>query len=645
MTSSTRTLLARGLLAASLGVLTLTASMTAPAAADASAIGGTVLAAQPEPEPEPPLETEAATIDQKIAVAIKFGRGDDSALTELGDRDFVIALWKHIKDNADYLEVRTAAEQAYTTSSAACYEFIVTDVFAAFDRDIAREQRETEAKRQSDLARATATTSIGIVAGPELLDTTDLNFIRLIWEITDEDGNWPKVKAAARDARNGTPEQQREFIASGMAAAAKQDTDDRIAADGAQTEAEKAAARARAAKQSAANRIGLPVTEVLLSLPDRDFVVEVWNHEADDTQVQIAAITAARSLEATAWKAFIDTGIHEAKDRDIQIALDRQAAEDRRLVEEILARADKAGQFNLPQAARKALAGTPQDVADFLHVGQYQVAPDLPDALRGGARFGPLTGLVGKCLDVASSGTADGTTVQLYTCNSSAAQAVTSPGDGTLRLFGKCVDANGPATGTAGDRLVYLWKCNGTAAQKWRQRPNGTIYHAGHDRCLDVPKSDDRTQLYVHACNLGANQKWTVTPAAGARFGRVTGLAGKCIDIDNSGYANGTAVQMYTCNNTAAQSFTLPGDLTMRVLGRCVDAGGPAKGTAGDRLVHLWACNGTAAQTWEPRTNGTLYNAVTNRCLDAPKSDDRTQLYVHTCNTGANQKWTLPKAG
>ncbi|GGQ75169.1 ricin-type beta-trefoil lectin domain protein [Couchioplanes azureus] len=607
-------------------------------ASPAAAVAAPALAA-------PASAAQAADYEQKLAVAVKFGLGDRTDLIERADRDFVIALWKHIKDDSDHLEVRTAAEQAYTTSDAACHQFIVADVLVAIERDAARELREAEEKRRSDLARSTAAAAIDIVAGPEMLNTTDLNFIRLIWESADRSEKWPRVKAAARAARDGSEQEQRDFIATGLAAAAKQDTDDRIRRDEQKTQEQKAAELARAAKQFAANRIGLPVTKELLDLPDRDFVVTVWHHQADGTQVRIAAVQAAGSLVPADWKAFIDTGIHQARDRDIQIALDRKAAEERRLVEDILARAEKAGQLNLPQAARKALAGTPADVAEFLHFGQYAVKPDLPDALNDGVRFGRVTGLGGKCVDIANSRTEDGTPVQLTACNGNDAQDVSSPGDGTLRVFGKCVDAGGPATGAPGDQLVHLWSCNGTGPQRWQQRPNGTIYHPATDRCLDVPSGNDGAQLYVHACNLGEHQQWKLPAASGARFGKVIGVSGKCLDVVLGRNHDGNAVQLYGCNSGSAQDVTIPGDGTLRVVGKCVDAAGPAFGGPGERLVYLWSCNGTPAQQWSQSSDGTLYNALTKFCLDVPSTNEGTQLYVHSCNGGAHQQWKLPKAG
>ncbi|WP_328468406.1 FG-GAP-like repeat-containing protein [Actinoplanes sp. NBC_00393] len=367
------------------GVVTATIFAAAPAAAVAAP---TVL----------PVSAAAAAdpYDQKLAVLAKFGLSDRFQLLELDDRSFVIEVWRILKDNADHAEVVVAAELAFTTGAEASTEFIVTGVYAAYDRDVAREQTEAEAKRKSDEARATAAAAIGIVAGEELLSGDDANFARLIWNHVENDKDWPKVKAAADAAWKGTDAQRTEFIATGLAAAAKQDTDDRIIADAERTEAEKAAALARAAKQFAANRIGLPVTEELLALPYRDLVVTVLNHAVDGTHVDRAAFTAVSSLDEAVWKAFVNTGIHEAKDRDIADEIAARRAEERRLVQEILARAEKAGGINMAKAARDALAGTPDDISTFLHEGQYDVGADLPvkkgDAEHGSVRWADFDG-------------------------------------------------------------------------------------------------------------------------------------------------------------------------------------------------------------------------------------------------------------
>ncbi|WP_328462911.1 FG-GAP-like repeat-containing protein [Actinoplanes sp. NBC_00393] len=367
MTASHRAL-TRRLLTAGLAAVTLTT--TVPAVAHAAPAGRATAA-----------YLALADYDQKLAVAVKFGFGDDFELIERDDRDFVIGLWTLLKENPDFLEVTLAAERAFTTSDPqdpeaadrACHEFIVTGVHAAYDRDVAREQREAEAKRQSDVARTAAAASIDVIADAALLNGTDAQFIQQIWERVLDDPDWVEVKNAAAEVRDGTPEEQKQFIASGMAAAAKEAVERRIREDDEKTEAQKAAELARAAKQLAANRIGLPVTEQLLNLPDRDFVTEVWNFAQDGSEVQAAAVDAARSNDPAVWKTFIATGIHQAKDRDIQIALDKKYQADRALAEQLKATATANGDLNLLHATTRALAGTPTQLDTFLRVGQYDL--------------------------------------------------------------------------------------------------------------------------------------------------------------------------------------------------------------------------------------------------------------------------------
>ncbi|MEE1775785.1 ricin-type beta-trefoil lectin domain protein, partial [Streptomyces sp. JV181] len=68
--------------------------------------------------------------------------------------------------------------------------------------------------------------------------------------------------------------------------------------------------------------------------------------------------------------------------------------------------------------------------------------------------------------------------------------------------------------------------------------------------------------------------------AAATATGPITGLAGKCVDVAGGAVANGTAVQLYDCNGTAAQQWTVGADGTIRALGKCLDvaSGGTADG-------------------------------------------------------------------
>ncbi|MFI6338870.1 PQQ-dependent sugar dehydrogenase [Streptomyces sp. NPDC050535] len=132
------------------------------------------------------------------------------------------------------------------------------------------------------------------------------------------------------------------------------------------------------------------------------------------------------------------------------------------------------------------------------------------------------------------------------------------------------------------------------------------------------------------------------TSAGGTRSGEVKGVNGKCLDVDNAQTADGTKVQIWTCNGSAAQKWTVSGDGTLRALGKCLDVSGGA--SADGTKIQLWTCNGSGAQTWAAQSDGTVRNPQSAKCLDASGGtwNDGTAVHLWTCHTAANQKWTLP---
>lgn len=132
---------------------------------------------------------------------------------------------------------------------------------------------------------------------------------------------------------------------------------------------------------------------------------------------------------------------------------------------------------------------------------------------------------------------------------------------------------------------------------------------------------------------------FTVTRSGGP--GPIVGLAAKCVDVDNAGTADGTKVQLWTCNGTVAQQWTVSGQ-TIRALGKCLDVSGGA--TADGTKIQLWTCNGSGAQNWTAGANSSLVNPQSGKCMDVSgnNSADGTQILLWTCSGGINQKWTLP---
>ncbi|MEV1145773.1 ThuA domain-containing protein [Micromonospora sp. NPDC049799] len=124
--------------------------------------------------------------------------------------------------------------------------------------------------------------------------------------------------------------------------------------------------------------------------------------------------------------------------------------------------------------------------------------------------------------------------------------------------------------------------------------------------------------------------------------GPIKGLAGKCLDVRSSGTADGTQIQIYTCNGSGAQTWTVTPNSTIKALNKCLDVSGG--GSADGTKIQLWTCNGSGAQNWSAQADGTLKNPQSGKCLDVSgnNSADGTAVHLWTCHTGANQKWILP---
>ncbi|MFJ8448955.1 PQQ-dependent sugar dehydrogenase [[Kitasatospora] papulosa] len=198
---------------------------------------------------------------------------------------------------------------------------------------------------------------------------------------------------------------------------------------------------------------------------------------------------------------------------------------------------------------------------------------------------------------------------------------------GTLEV--RAGSPTGPLLGSVAVPVTGGWETFRDVSADLTGRPSGTttlhlVFKGGSGALFDV-------------------DEFTVTTSGAApREGAVTGIGGKCVDVAGGATADGTQIQLYTCNGTAAQKWTVGTDDTLRALGSCMDVSGA--GTANGTRIQLYGCNGSGAQKWTPQADGTLKNPASGKCLDAEgvSSADRTRLHLWTCGSGANQKWILP---
>ncbi|MFG2938968.1 ricin-type beta-trefoil lectin domain protein [Streptomyces sp. NPDC048282] len=148
---------------------------------------------------------------------------------------------------------------------------------------------------------------------------------------------------------------------------------------------------------------------------------------------------------------------------------------------------------------------------------------------------------------------------------------------------------------------------------------------------------------YALPGKTSATFTWSGTQSGGSgQSGAFVGPAGKCLDVAGGSSTNGTAVQLYDCNGSTAQQWTVQSDGTVRALGKCLDV--TSGSTADGAKVQLYDCNGTGAQQWSySSSTGDVVNTAANKCLDATgnSSANGTRAQIWSCTGAANQKWHL----
>ncbi|HZP53293.1 serine/threonine protein kinase [Actinocrinis sp.] len=114
-----------------------------------------------------------------------------------------------------------------------------------------------------------------------------------------------------------------------------------------------------------------------------------------------------------------------------------------------------------------------------------------------------------------------------------------------------------------------------------------------------------------------------------------------CMDTAGRIFADGTKEDIWSCNGTPAQSWTLTpaGQLTEDGGKYCLDDFGLEK-NPGTQVV-LWSCNGGVNQQWTIQPNGTILSANAGLCIDVSGkgTNDGTPLVLWPCDGSPSQQW------
>ena len=192
----------------------------------------------------------------------------------------------------------------------------------------------------------------------------------------------------------------------------------------------------------------------------------------------------------------------------------------------MLRRKRLTGRHPLPRALTAvALVATTVTGIEFATQGSASAANTAAAAIPTGYTTVVNKGS-GKCVDARSAASADGTAVQQYTCNGSTAQ-------------------NWQLTATDGG--YYRVNSNLNAAEAWDVTGVSTA---------------DSALIQLWTYSGGNNQQWLPVAEADGAYHFVNRNSGKCLDVPSASTADSVQLAQYTCNGTAAQSFTLGGATT-----------------------------------------------------------------------------------
>ncbi|KAJ6487785.1 ricin B lectin domain-containing protein [Mycena sanguinolenta] len=236
----------------------------------------------------------------------------------------------------------------------------------------------------------------------------------------------------------------------------------------------------------------------------------------------------------------------------------------------------------------------------------------------------PMVVFGDKCIDVPNGHDADGTPLQVWTCEEGNPnqQWISVPEGFQWNGTDKCIDlTNG---NTALDTILQIWTCeNGLNSssnlnQEWIQTattfgllfwwaqqplipcsdPVEIISHAAREYCIIAASADDGTEVTLARCDdysltypNGPGSMSFIVPAFPQSDPiNLTGL-GKCLDVTDGVNADGTKLQVWSCvaGNPNQQFTALPGgQIEWTGTGKCLDVtnGQFAEATP----IQVWDC-------------------------------------------------------
>ena len=285
-------------------------------------------------------------------------------------------------------------------------------------------------------------------------------------------------------------------------------------------------------------------------------------------------------------------------------------------------------------------------------------------------------------LDVKGASRVRGAAIQQWKSNNSVAQQwrMYDAGDGAIYLVSQLSGENGaslvldiPNGKAVSGAKMRTWTANGSVAQRFKLTKVERSVDDGVYEVVSQLDSNLLLDVYLASRSNGGNvwtwsrnnspaQWWRVKYNSATGFYQLINCnSEKALDLVNSGYANGTNIQIYTAKaGHKAQTWSIEknagGGYVLRsaISGKAVDiANGQKKPGAN---VRLWNANGSAAQGWSFKAptmasvaSGayqivSLNNMVLGLDVAGASTANGANVRLWTLNDSNAQKWKVGEA-
>jgi hypothetical protein len=131
--------------------------------------------------------------------------------------------------------------------------------------------------------------------------------------------------------------------------------------------------------------------------------------------------------------------------------------------------------------------------------------------------------------------------------------------------------------------------------------------------------------------------------------------SGKCLSVTGGSTTVGAAADIYTCNGSASENWTLhsngtsgtggtSGTIVGGASGDCLQGASSASGLKAGVVIE--PCNGASDQVWTVTPSGTLVGGASGLCLSVTGSgtSDGSTADTYTCNGSASENWSQQPA-